>query len=166
MPDAWKLQRFRNDFRTLVLWDEFWYHPNGDMVGSGIPKSWNPYCQEHRKELLAQNLRLQWPERWERLFCRIVVLSNGRSLSHPLMAKGGFMSPYNTTLRCHFWRTSWVLGCRMLILRMTLWIVSSCSWFGIFNVLRKLAMEALWTLMVFTCLFCVNRWTRYSARVI
>ena len=39
-----------------------------DMVGSGIPKSWNPYCQEHRKELLAQNLRLQWPERWKGCF--------------------------------------------------------------------------------------------------
>ena len=59
------------------------------------------------------------------------------------MAKGGFMSPFKTTLRSHLWRTSWVLGRRMLILRMTIWIVSSCSLVGGFNVLRKLAMEAL-----------------------
>ena len=81
------------------------------------------------------------------------------------MTKSGFISPFKTTLRCHLGRTSWVRRDRMLILRMMLWIVSSCSAVGGFNLLRTLAMEALWTLMGFTCLFFVNRWTRYSARV-
>ena len=81
------------------------------------------------------------------------------------MAKCGFISPFKTTLRCHLGRTSWIRGCRMLILRMMLWIVSSCSAVGGFNILRTLAMEALWTLMVFTYLFSMNRWTRYSTRV-
>ena len=52
----------------------------------------------------------------------------------------------------------------MLIRRMTLWIVSSCNAVGGFNSLRTLAMEALCTLMVFTCLFCASKCTRYSAR--
>ena len=81
------------------------------------------------------------------------------------MPKGGFISPFKTTLRCYLGRTSWFRGRRMLILRMVLCRVSYCSAVGGFNILRTLAMEALGTLMVFTCLFSVNRWTRYSTRV-
>ena len=45
----------------------------------------------------------------------------------------------------------------MLILRMVSCRVSYCSAVGGFNILRTLAMEALGTLLVFTCLFSVNR---------
>ena len=31
-----EFQQFRNRFRTLVLWDEFGHHSNGDLFGSGI----------------------------------------------------------------------------------------------------------------------------------
>ena len=60
---------------------------------------------------------------------------------------------------------NFVRGHRMLILWMTLWIVSFCNAVGGFNSLRTLAMGDLCTLMVLSCLFSANRWTRYFARV-
>ena len=87
-------------------------------------------------------------------------------LSVPLMAKGGFIKPFRTTLRCHQGKTSCSLGLSIVILRMTLWRVPSWMAVGGFSYFRTLEIDALWTRTVFTFLFCEKRYTKYSARVI
>ena len=86
-------------------------------------------------------------------------------LSDHLAANGGFISPFKTTPRRHLGRNSWVRGRRILTHLIMLWMVSSCMAVGIFNILGTLAIEDLWTLRVFTCLFSAKRWARYSASV-
>ena len=71
-------------------------------------------------------------------------------LSDPLRANGGFISPFETMLRCH-------LGRRILILLMMLWMVSSCMAVGGFNILRTLAIDDWCTFLVFACLFSAKR---------
>ena len=87
-------------------------------------------------------------------------------LSVPLMANGDFIKPFRTTLRCHLGKTSCSLGLSIVILRMTLWRVLSCRAVGGFSNFGTLEIEALWTRIVFTFLFCEKRYTKYSARVI
>ena len=87
-------------------------------------------------------------------------------LSVPLMAKGGFIRPLRTTLRCHRGRTSCSRGLRIFIRRMTLWSVLSWMAVGGFSNLRTLDIEALCTRIVFTFLFWEKRYTKYSVRVI
>ena len=83
--------------------------------------------------------------------------SNEMCLSVPLMANGGFIKPFRTMLRCHLGKTSCSLGPSIVILRMTLWRLLSCRAVGGFSNFRTLEIEALWTRIVFTFLFCVHQ---------